>query len=272
MTTAVDEPDLRAVRPEDGPFLLELYGASRAEELDQVAWAPGQREAFVRMQHDIQTAQYRAAHPDGDFLVVEVAGRAVGRLTLAGTSHQVHVVDLALLPQARGRGIGTTLLTAVLDEAAATGRSVSLCVEVHNRGAARLYERLGFREVEERGIHRLLEWHPGSGESGLVAPSVAAAADRHEEEREGAEGRVSELARPLPEVGLQGAGEDQRELPAGGAVGSRAARLRAEARIGEDEAHLVAVRQHHHERLAHQPGEVVEVPPRRHAASLGERR
>jgi ribosomal protein S18 acetylase RimI-like enzyme len=272
MTSETSEPTLRAVRPEDGSFLLELYGASRADELDQAAWAPGQREAFVRMQHDIQTGQYRAAYPDGDFLVVEIAGRALGRLTLARAPRRIHVVDLALMPEARGQGIGTRLLGAVLDEAAASGCCVSLCVEVHNGGAARLYERLGFQEVEERGIHRLLEWSPISGEGGLVAQSVAAAAHGDQEEGDGAEARVSELAGALAESGRQRAGEHQRELLASGAVGGDAARLRAEPGLGEDEAHLVAVRQHHEERVAHQPGEVVEVPPRSHAASLGERR
>lgn len=272
MTTAASELTLRPVRPDDGPFLLELYGASRADELDQVAWAPGQREAFLRMQHDIQTAQYRAAYPDGAFWVVEVAGRAVGRLTLAREPRRIHVVDLALLPEVRGQGIGSTLLVDVLDEAAATGRTVSLHVEVHNLRAARLYERLGFRDAGQRGVHRLLEWRPGSGEGGLVAQPVAAAADRHEEERDGAETGVAELAGALAERGLPGTGEDQGELAARRAVGGGAARLPAQGRLGEHEGHLRTFRQHQHERVAHEPGEVVEVPPRSHVASLGERR
>ncbi|MBV6727455.1 GNAT family N-acetyltransferase [Nocardioides daeguensis] len=260
------------MRPEDAPFLLELYGASRADELDQVTWAPGQREAFLRMQHDIQTAQYRAAYPDGAFWVVEVAGRAAGRLTLARWPDRIHVVDLALLPEVRGQGIGSTLLRDVLDEAAATGRGVSLHVEVTNLRAARLYERLGFTDAGQRGIHRLLEWRPTSGEGGLVARPVAAGAERHEEEREGAEAGMAQLAGALAERGLSWAGEDQGELVAGRAVGGGAAELPAQGRLGEHEGHLRAVRQHQHERVAHEPGEVVEVPPRSHVPSLGERR
>jgi ribosomal protein S18 acetylase RimI-like enzyme len=148
---------LRPVEPEDDAFLLALYDAARAAELDLVAWPPGQREAFVRMQLDLQTRQYRAAHPDGDFLVVEVDGVPAGRLTLAHGDADVRVVDIALLPAHRGAGLGRALLADVLDDAAASGRTVSLHVEAHNP-ARRLYERLGFRLVADEGVYLLLEW------------------------------------------------------------------------------------------------------------------
>ena len=45
----------------------------------------------------------------------------------------------------------------VLDEAAASGRTASIHVEVHNP-AATLYERLGFAAVAEVGVYRRMEW------------------------------------------------------------------------------------------------------------------
>ena len=69
----------------------------------------------------------------------------------------IRIVDIALVPAFRGRGIGTRLISALQDEAASAGRSVSIHVEVHNP-AASLYERLGFVEVSERGVYRRMEW------------------------------------------------------------------------------------------------------------------
>ncbi len=72
-------------------------------------------------------------------------------------------MDIALLPEHRGRGIGTRLVQDVLDEARASGRSVSLHVEETNP-AKRLYERMGFVDVEDRGVYILMEWRTAADE------------------------------------------------------------------------------------------------------------
>ena len=57
---------------------------------------------------------------------------------------------IAVVPSARGRGIGDALLLALLDRARADGyEAISLSVDKHNAGAIRLYERHGFQRVEE---------------------------------------------------------------------------------------------------------------------------
>lgn len=150
---------LRPAAPADAPFLVALYGAGRAAELDQVAWPPGQREAFVAMQHDLRERQYRAACPDGEFSVVEVDGEPAGRLCVDRGPAEVRVVDIALLPAYQGRGIGAALLTGVLDDAAAAGLPVTLQVERGSRAEA-LYARLGFRVVAEDDVRRHLTWRP----------------------------------------------------------------------------------------------------------------
>jgi predicted GNAT family acetyltransferase len=49
------------------------------------------------------------------------------------------------------------LIRGVQEEAAATGRTVSLHVAMGNRAAV-LYDRLGFRLTADLGVYRLLEW------------------------------------------------------------------------------------------------------------------
>jgi ribosomal protein S18 acetylase RimI-like enzyme len=70
---------------------------------------------------------------------------------------EIRLVDIALLPEHRGRGIGGALLRGLLDEGAVSGRRVSMHVERSNP-ALRLYERLGFERVKDDGIYWLMEW------------------------------------------------------------------------------------------------------------------
>ena len=252
VTDLLSRVRLRAVVPEDHELLVAVYAASRADELDQVAWPPGERDAFVRMQYDAQDRHYRAASPRGRFDVVEVDGRPVGRLSVDVRPTDVRIVDIALLPEFRGRGIGSALIRQVLAEAAGLGRTASIHVEVHNR-AAELYERLGFRPAGERGVHRLLVW---SAEGGLVA----AGRDRHQEEVDRPERGVLERAGALTEP--LGSVEDERERAAQGAV----AGVRAEGGLGQHEDDLV-VHGRQDEGIADASGEVVMGEPL-HAATV----
>jgi len=59
---------------------------------------------------------------------------------------------IAVVPSARGRGVGSALLDALLATARAQGHAaVSLSVDKLNRGAIELYERRGFGARQERG-------------------------------------------------------------------------------------------------------------------------
>lgn len=154
---SADRVTLRPATEEDRDLLRDVYASTREEELSQVAWPPGQRDAFVQMQFDLQDQQYRANNPEGSFDVIEVDGRAAGRFYVDRRRDDIRIVDIALLPEFRGLGIGGRLIGEVLDEAGSSGRPASIHVEVHNP-AARLYERLGFAPVAERGLYRLMEW------------------------------------------------------------------------------------------------------------------
>ncbi|UUW89108.1 GNAT family N-acetyltransferase [Pimelobacter simplex] len=152
---------LRPAAAADEPFLLALYAAGRATELDQVAWPPGQREAFVAMQHDLRERQYRAAYPDAEHSVVEVADHPAGRLLVNRGEREIGIVDIALLPTHQGQGIGGTLLRRLLDDAAATGDGVPVSLQVERASRARaLYERLGFVVVAKDDVRLSLTWRP----------------------------------------------------------------------------------------------------------------
>lgn len=147
---------LRACVPEDEPFLLRVYRSTREPELAATGWTEEEKRAFVAMQFSAQAHHYREHYPGATFAVIEVGGAPAGRLYLHRRERELRIMDIALLPEFRGRGIGSGLLRALVGEAAAEGRSVSIHVERFNR-ALRLYERLGFRVAADRGVYLLLE-------------------------------------------------------------------------------------------------------------------
>jgi ribosomal protein S18 acetylase RimI-like enzyme len=149
----------RAATPEDREFLYRLFASSRLDVMQFPGWSDAQREVFLRVQFQARGAHYAAQFPHGDVRVVERDGAPVGSLHTDRTGDDLRLVDLAIVPEQRGAGLGTEILRGVLEDARALGKRVVLHVEVHNR-AARLYARVGFTEVANDGIYRRMQWSP----------------------------------------------------------------------------------------------------------------
>ena len=152
---------LRPVGPDDEPFLYAVYAGTRQEELALVDWDEAQRAAFLRMQFTAQQRSYQVHFPDADYSVILADERPIGRLSIARQPDAIHIIDIALLPDHRNRGIGGALLREALAEAAEAGKPVRLRVARFNR-ALGLYTRLGFRPIADEGVYLLLEWSPGA--------------------------------------------------------------------------------------------------------------
>lgn len=149
------------LRPEtdrDEEFLYRLYASTRAEEMAMVEWGETEKESFLRMQFSAQRSHYREHYQGSRFDVIEREGTAIGRLYVARWPEEMRVIDIALVPEHRGHGLGGGLMRELLDEAAAAGKTVSLHVEPYNP-AVLLYERLGFQPGgEDHGVYRLMRW------------------------------------------------------------------------------------------------------------------
>lgn len=137
-------PTLRPVQTEDDEFLLNLYISTRMEEVAGFGWPPAQQAAFLRMQFMAQKKSYDAAYVGVEHQIIVINSQPAGRIMVFRTDSQIHLVDISLLPEFRGIGIGSVLIKGLLSEGLASGRSVTLQVEKTNIGAHRLYDRLGF--------------------------------------------------------------------------------------------------------------------------------
>ena len=136
-----------------------MYASTRAEELAVVPWDDAQKDAFLRMQFDAQDAWWRENYAEASFDVILADGEPAGRLYVHRGPSEIRIVDIALLPEHRGGGIGTSLLRELFTEADESGKSVTIHVERMNP-ALRLYERLGFTVAEDKGIYLFLERPP----------------------------------------------------------------------------------------------------------------
>ena len=186
-----------------------MFASTRVAELAAVPWTDEQRAQFCDRQFDAQDRHYRQQFPGSTYEIVVEDGQELGRLYVDASGDEIVLLDITLLPEHRGHGVGGQLLRALLEQ----GRPVLLHVERTNP-ARRLYERLGFVEVEQGPVYDCLRWRPGSGEDRLVVPTVRAGADRDEEDRYLAEGRVREQHGALVEARLGRSAEQQAERAA----------------------------------------------------------
>ena len=149
----------RPITDDDLPFVAALYASTRAAEVASTGWPPEMQAAFLDQQHRAQNGYYRTAYPEGEWLLIERGGAPIGRLYLAQQDGMLLLVDISLMPAERGSGLGTAILNDLLE---GETRPVELHVERFNP-ALRLYQRLGFEEVEDQAIYlRMIRQPPAA--------------------------------------------------------------------------------------------------------------
>jgi ribosomal protein S18 acetylase RimI-like enzyme len=153
---------LRPVRVGDEDFLYRMYASTRTDEMALVDWSAEQKEAFLHMQFQAQTTHYRAYYPNAQYQIIQrEASILIGRLIVDRSDDSMLIVDIALLPEYRNAGIGTTIIQQLMTEATCTNLPIILRVEFFNP-AIKLYSRLGFVKTREIDIYHEMVWKPGS--------------------------------------------------------------------------------------------------------------
>lgn len=158
-TLALQNIILRPISADDMTFLYRVYADTRGDELAVTGWNDAQKEAFLITQFEAQHRYYQEYYAGATFQVILHEGQPIGRLYLAHGPDELRVIDIALLPSYRSQGIGTTILTAILAEGQRLALPVRLHVERFNP-ALRLYIRLGFRQIADKGMYYLMEHTP----------------------------------------------------------------------------------------------------------------
>ncbi len=87
---------LRPVTDADREFLIAVYDSTGVQELAQVAWEEGQREAFVRWQFERQDEEYRQRFPNARYEVILVDGVPAGRIWIGMDQKQIRLLDIGM--------------------------------------------------------------------------------------------------------------------------------------------------------------------------------
>jgi ribosomal protein S18 acetylase RimI-like enzyme len=146
----------RPITADDEQFLYRLYAGTRQEELAQTAWTDAEKETFLRQQFTAQHKFYMERFAQATFEILLLNKEAIGRLYIDRRADEIRIIDIAILPEHRNKGIGSSLLKNLLTEAHETAKPLRIHVEKNNP-ALKLYERLGFREIQDKGVYYLME-------------------------------------------------------------------------------------------------------------------
>jgi ribosomal protein S18 acetylase RimI-like enzyme len=146
----------RAARPDDEELLFSVYASTREDEMRLVPWTDDEKQAFLRQQFEAQRTHYKRYLPKTEYFVIERGGQPIGRLYLDRRENELRIVDIALLSEHRGAGIGNAILKDLIDDASGSGIPVRIHVE-RNNPALGLYRRLGFNEIGDEGVYLHME-------------------------------------------------------------------------------------------------------------------
>jgi ribosomal protein S18 acetylase RimI-like enzyme len=151
--------ELTPICDADLPFLEKVYRSTREEELNLTDWTEEQKAQFISQQFTAQHLYYQQVYCDATFSVITVENVPAGRLYLWESEKQIRIVDIALLPEFRNRGIGSHLLDQLISKCDDQKKIPSIHVEVYNP-ALKLYQRLGFEQKDHTGVYFYMERMP----------------------------------------------------------------------------------------------------------------
>jgi GNAT superfamily N-acetyltransferase len=118
-------------------------------------------QAFGPWDADDQRRRFDEVFDSATYQRIVVDGVPAGILAVEDRPAEIFLARIFLLPAFQRRGIGSTLITALIDRARAEEKPLRLRVLRVNPAARRLYERLGFVVTESTPVHDYLE-HPPS--------------------------------------------------------------------------------------------------------------
>jgi GNAT superfamily N-acetyltransferase len=156
-TTALLE--LRRVRPEDEPFLAQLFAFTEQERLAACGADEVTLQAIIRHELAGQNRHYRLLNEEATHSIIVAQGQPAGRLVFWENGAEIRLAELAVAPAFRGLGVGSAVIETLKAQAAQSRRPLRLHVEkYHLRQPRKFYQRQGFRLLEDRQTHWLMEW------------------------------------------------------------------------------------------------------------------
>ncbi len=96
----------------------------------------------------------------GYISIIEVGGERVGMIQILDQTGLVEIGELQIQPSHQNHGIGSRILSDVVDQAHKRGKRVELSVALNNERACEFYQRCGFRHVAQTETYHRLQCEP----------------------------------------------------------------------------------------------------------------
>ncbi|MCP4220810.1 MAG: GNAT family N-acetyltransferase [bacterium] len=161
----IDTLQFRPITEDDDPFLHALYASTRTYEMVHTGWDQKQINEFLSMQFKLQHKQYIQNYPEASFEIILRDNAPIGRLYVDRREKEVRILDIALLADYCGKGIGAEIMNELISECREKNLPLNLHVERLNP-ALRFYQRLGMKNVAENEHYFLMEIEPNPGAPG----------------------------------------------------------------------------------------------------------
>jgi GNAT superfamily N-acetyltransferase len=151
---------MRAVAENDNYLLYDIVSSTVIEQVKLMGGDVRQLAPLLQMQFENQTMEYRERFPKAEHFIIMMNDVDAGRIYLDRNSEEIHILDITLLPEFRGKGLGTFILKSLEEEAERKRAPICIYVEDGNP-SLRLFRRLGYRFKSKFGeAHNLMEWNP----------------------------------------------------------------------------------------------------------------
>lgn len=128
-------------------------------EFASLAASEAQRLQLLEQQFGLQDTHYRNFFPETDRRIVTVDGLPVGRFYLLRGDPMWTLIDLTILPEMSGQGIGSRVIDRMTAEADAARKPITLHCSLTNP-AFEIYKAKGFLEVRVDGADWVMERWP----------------------------------------------------------------------------------------------------------------
>lgn len=148
---------LTAVSENDIEFIKKVYISTRIDEFSSLGWLPEQLQAFLELQLNYQQKSYEMQFPNAENFVINLENERVGRMIVYQNESEIRLVDIAVLPAFRKKGIASQLINRLKAEANKSRRKLALQVLKNNSNAFNLYIKLGFNVISEDELYFSLE-------------------------------------------------------------------------------------------------------------------
>jgi ribosomal protein S18 acetylase RimI-like enzyme len=132
---------LRPATPADSEFCYQLHKTAMG----------GYITAIWGWDEQVQRAFHARAFTPGRWQIITAGGTDIGMLDVEHRPTEIYLSRIEVHPSYQGHGIGTSLIGALIDEAAQKGQDLVLEVLNINHRAQALYQRLGMTEEARHG-------------------------------------------------------------------------------------------------------------------------